>query len=62
MIKKSFFISIFPKIFNEILGVGIAKKALDNGIIDYEVVNPMNFLDHKKDWMIQHMEAVLGCC
>ena len=48
MIKKSFFISIFPKIFNEILGVGIAKKALDNGIIDYEVVNPMNFLDHKE--------------
>ena len=48
MIKKSFFISIFPKIFNELLGVGIAKKALDNGIIDYEVVNPMNFLGHKE--------------
>ena len=48
MTKKAYFISIFPTIFNVVLNEGITKKSLTKGIIDFEVVNPMDFLKEKE--------------
>ena len=48
MTKKAYFISIFPTIFNVVLNEGITKKSLTKGIIDFEVVIPMNFLKEKE--------------
>ena len=48
MTKKAYFISIFPTIFNVVLNEGITKKSLIKGIIDYEVVNPVDFLKEKE--------------
>jgi len=48
MTKKAYFISIFPKIFNAVLNEGITKKSLNKKIIDFEVVNPIDFLKEKE--------------
>ena len=48
MTKKAYFISIFPKIFNAVLNEGLTKKSLAKRIIDFEVVNPIDFLKDKE--------------
>ena len=48
MTKKSYFISIFPEIFETALRIGITKKALINKIVDFEIVNPISFLKDKE--------------
>ena len=48
MTKKSYFISIFPEIFETALRIGITKKALINKIVDFETINPISFLKDKE--------------
>ena len=48
MTKKSYFISIFPEIFETALRIGITKKALINKIVDFEIINPISFLKDKE--------------
>ena len=44
---KIFFISIFPEIFENFLGVSLIKKAIDKKILDFELVNPRQFCHDK---------------
>ena len=61
MTKKSYFISIFPEIFETALRIGITKKALINKIVDFETINPISFLKDKEGWMTFHLAADQGC-
>lgn len=47
---KFIIITIFPKIFETYFELGLPKKAIEKGVIEYEVINPRDFsLDkHKK--------------
>jgi tRNA (guanine37-N1)-methyltransferase len=45
---KVFFISIFPELIDSLTKNGVIKNALEKSIIEYEILNPLDFLKGKE--------------
>ena len=45
---KVFFISIFPELIDSLTKNGVIKNALEKSIIEYEILNPIDFLKGKE--------------
>ena len=42
---KAIFISIFPKLIDSLTQNGVISRALEKTIINYEIINPIDFLE-----------------
>ena len=45
---KAVFVTIFPELIESFFSVGVINKALDESIINFEVVNPIKFLKNNE--------------